>query len=53
MVTIIKEVTEWVEGILPLLYTHQLTKAEHKLSVGSIQAYWAGTVIRIDFKPCE
>lgn len=50
-----KTLSEWLIEVMPLLLNHSVEKIEGKVVnekiEGSVSAYWAGTVLRIDFKP--
>ena len=45
-----KTFDEFVKEVMPLLLKRIATKIENEVAEGSVSAYWAGTVIRIDLK---
>jgi len=51
--TIRNLILNWISNALDLLETHTVDKVEKDLPSGKIQAYWAGTVIRIDYRPTQ
>ena len=46
-----KNLEEFVKESIPVLLDRKATKIEQDLDEGSVTAYWAGTILRIDYKP--
>ena len=50
-----KTFSEWLIEVMPLLLNHTVEKIEGEVISekveGSVSAYWAGAVLRIDLKP--
>ena len=44
---------EWLAQTLPLLMNRQIRRIDGYVTEGDVIAYWAGSVLRIDLKPCE
>lgn len=43
--------SQFFEQLYPMLLNRTLDKIEKELTIGTIKAYWAGSIIRIDIKP--
>lgn len=47
------KLVEWVNQVLPVMYSKVVVKVEATVTEGEVKMYWAGTIIRIDLKPKE
>lgn len=45
------ELIAWLSEVLPLLFKHSFDRTDKTLSICTVKAYWAGSVLRIDIQP--
>lgn len=44
-------IVQWIEKMLPVLLSKSVSRMDGETKEGTVTAYWAGSVLRIDLKP--